>query len=105
MPFLLNAPLLTEYGEYTFSGPLTPAQARERVREGAISAIGHAGAAALLGRLLGIEVPERREAIRMQAGDAALVLRLTQRLPEGVVLDADALAQWPHELAWLERRR
>lgn len=105
MPYLLNAPLLTAYGEYRFSGPLSLDAARERVCAGATSAIGHVGAAALLSRLLGIAVPVQRQAIQMQPGDTALVLRLTRRLPEGVVLDADALVAWPHELGWLERLR
>jgi hypothetical protein len=39
----------------------------------------------------------------MQPGDQALVLRLTARLPEGAVLDADALARHPHELGLLTR--
>lgn len=105
MRYLLNAPLLTDYGDYVFSGPLPLAEAGRRAREGVHSAIGHAGTAELVARLLGIEVPLRREAVHMQPGDEALVFRLTRRLPEGVVLDARQLAEWPHEFAWLVRRQ
>lgn len=104
MPWLLNAPILTEYGDYRFSGPLPLEVARERAAQGITSAVGHEGTALLISRLLGIDVPLRRDTVRMQPGDEALVFRLTRRLPEGVVLGPDELSQWPHEFAWLERR-
>jgi hypothetical protein len=67
------------------------------------SAIGHAGSAQLLERLLGQPVAVQRVTARMEPGDAALVLRLLQRLPEGVLLDDEELQRTPFELAWLER--
>lgn len=103
MHYILNSPLLTDYGDYLFTGPLPLEVARARAR-GAISAIGHEGTAILLSRLLDMSVPMHRQAIRMQPGDAALVFRLTRRPPEGEVLDAEQLAAWPHEFGWLERR-
>jgi hypothetical protein len=39
----------------------------------------------------------------MAPGDAALVLRLRARLPEGAVLTAEEMAAVPYELGWLER--
>lgn len=40
---------------------------------------------------------------KMLPGDAALVLRLKQRLAEGQVLDAAALVKIDYELGWLQR--
>jgi hypothetical protein len=37
----------------------------------------------------------------MHPGDEALVLRLLDRLPEGMVLDEKEIAAMPYELGWL----
>lgn len=100
--YVLNAPILTAYGEYRFA-PIDIAMARDHARGELQSGVGHAGAAELLSALLDTTIPVRRERVLMDAGDCAIVLRLLQRLPEGRVLTHAELLQWPHELAWLQR--
>ena len=103
MIYLLNTPILTTYGDFRFSGPIAPEEARRRIAPGFTSAIGHVPTATFLSALLGMDIPAQRATITMLPGDEALVLRLTQRLPEGKVLNESEMAAVPYELAWLER--
>ncbi len=102
MIYLFNSPVLTTYGDWHFSGPLSAQTARKRLNgQQVTSAIGHAASAALLTRLLARPVEVSRVAARLRPGDSALVLRLLERLPEGVVLDEHQMAVLPYELGWL----
>lgn len=103
MRYLLNSPVITDYGDYRFHGPVPLAAARDFAAQQPQSAIGHAAAARFLSAQLGIEVACQRVAVRMQPGDQALVLRLLDRLPEGAVLDSPTLAALPHEFGLLTR--
>jgi hypothetical protein len=42
-------------------------------------------------------------AIKMQAGDKAVVFRLLSRLPEGKILSEDELKELPYEWGLLEK--
>ncbi|MFM8442589.1 MAG: STIV orfB116 family protein [Methylococcus sp.] len=101
--YVLNSPVLTDYGLWRFEGPLASAAARDWARGGFESAIGHATTAALLSELLGRPVPVERRRVQLAPGDEALVFRLLERLPEGAVLEPGALATQRWELGLLRR--
>ncbi len=101
--YLLNTPVLTDYGDWRFSGPLSVEQARTYLAADFVSAVGHAGAAAFLSRLLGLDVPFQRISVHLQVGDKALILRMKQRLPEGQIFTAEEIASLDFELGLLER--
>lgn len=105
MFYILNTPILTEYGTYNFVR-ITVDMAKEMVNdytEKFTSAVGHQGTAEIISRLLNVNVPMNRVAIKMQPGDSAIVFRLLERLPEGKILSAEELDVIPYEFGLLER--
>jgi len=100
--YILNSPILTDYGSYLYL-PLNLEEAKQRLANGFVSAIGHEGTAKLLSTILGIEIPVNRIQIQMQPGDDAIVFQVLQRLPEGAVLTEEQLKKIPFRLGLLRR--
>jgi len=101
--YIINTPVLTDYGLWEFSGPLSIRDARTKLEPGFVSAIGHEASANILSRILNIPIPVNRIQIKMQPKDEALILRLLKRLPEGKVLDESELMALDFELGLLKR--
>lgn len=100
---LLNTSIVTTPGRYELSESITPEVAREVVKGGFVSAIGHEAAAQALSVILGQEVAVNRVLSFQKIGQKALVLKVRGRLPEGVVLDAAALVDIGYDLLLLTR--
>ena len=103
MLYLLNSPILTTYGHYHFSGPITVEEAKNLLQEKFTSAIGHASTAELLSVLLDVPIPINRVRIEMRPGDQALVFRMLARVEEGKVFSREEVEKLPFELGVLER--
>jgi uncharacterized protein DUF1874 len=102
---LLNAPVLTGDGDGTYSlRTLSLREAQIIVAHAPLdSAIGHESTAAVMTDLLGREIPLNRQHWRQQVGQEALVFRLAQRAPEGVVLDRAGVEKVGYSFALLTR--
>lgn len=103
--YLINTPVITEYGLWLFTGPLDTNKAQQQLKNGFVSAIGHQASADLLSDCLHMPVAMNRQRIAMQPGDQAVVLRLMERLGEGVLLDRQQLQQRDYQLGLLTRLR
>ena len=103
LPYIINSPILTEYGDWRFEGPLTIEKAKDILTDGFISAVGHAATAKFLSQLLGLSIIENRIQINMKKGERALVFRLKARLEEGRLLEAEELAAIPYDIGLLIR--
>jgi len=102
MIFILNTPILTDWGEYKFS-KISLGEVKSLLQGDFVSAVGHEGTASLMSRLTKIEIPANRIAVKMQVGDQAVIFRVLTRLPEGVILSETQLQAIPYEFGLLRR--
>lgn len=80
MRYIINSAVITTQGLYDYQ-LITPDEARKWLSSGDFeSTIGYQETADALEALTGVKVACNRRQIRMQAGDEALVFRLTCRL-------------------------
>jgi len=100
MLYVLNSPILTSFGFYSYK-PLSLAEAIELLKQGFVSAVGHEATASFLSQLTGVQIPVNRVQVKMQPGDRAIVFQVLQRLPEGKVLSEEELKAVPYRLGLL----
>lgn len=100
--YILNSPILTEYGKYDFQ-KITTEEAQKLLSNGNfISAVGHQATAEVMSSLLGVKIPTQRIQVKMQPKDKAIIFRLLTRLEEGKVLSREELEALPFEIGLLD---
>jgi len=100
---LLNGPVVTSTGLFGVS-QVTVDEARHLVHlHGWVSAVGHEATAAVLSRILRVNVPMNRVEYQQQVGQLAIALTLNQRAPEGQVLSVEEMLKIGFSLLLLER--
>lgn len=106
MVYILNKPILTNYGTYRFS-KIGIAEAIDVLADGFVSAVGHKGTAEILSAVLGMPIPVNRIIVKMAPGDIAVVFRVLSLLSDNhlKVLTAEELKAIPFEIGLLERIR
>lgn len=100
---ILNAPVITVAGDYTYRR-MSINMAKNLLKKNEfISYCGHESTASLISRLLGIKIPVSRKNLKQRIGQKAIIFRLKQRAPEGVVHSEKDLKRIGFEFGLLER--
>jgi len=102
MIYVLNAPVVTNYGLYRFV-KITAEEAKGILSKEFVSAVGHESTAMLMSGMIGADIPFNRITIHMEAGDKAVALWLIDRPGEAQVYSVEDLAAVNCELGLLER--
>ncbi|MGL4737092.1 MAG: YddF family protein [Cellulosilyticaceae bacterium] len=100
---LLNGTVATTDGIYAISS-IEVEQIKALIKQyGFISAIGHEATAALVSDVLEINIPYNRIAFSQQVSQKAVVFKLNERPPEGVILDRKAIEAIGFTFKMMER--
>ncbi|PAB58345.1 YddF family protein [Anaeromicrobium sediminis] len=100
---LFNGTVATTNGIYKISD-IDIDNAKKLIKEnGFISAIGHESTAQALSDLLGIHIPMNRIQFKQAVGQKAVVIKLNERPPEGVVLSREEIDKIGYSLKLMER--
>ncbi|MDF2614539.1 MAG: hypothetical protein K0S71_2325 [Clostridia bacterium] len=84
---LFNGTIATTNGVYSIKD-IDFETAKKYIYEyGFISAIGHDATAEIMSEIVGITIPRNRIQFYQQIGQLAIVFKLNERPPEGIVLD------------------
>lgn len=100
---LFNGTIATTNGIYKISD-IDIESAKKLIGEmGFISAIGHESTADIMSDLFDMDIPMNRIQFRQQVGQKAVVFKLDQRPPEGIVLNRKEIEDIGYSLKLMER--
>ena len=82
---ILNSSLITAEGTFQLK-EISIEDAKETIKDGFISAIGHESTATIVSTLLGVTIPMNRVIYTQATGEQALIFKLNGRAEEGKIL-------------------
>ncbi len=100
---ILNTSILTTAGEYKLEN-ISLDEAKELICDCDIdSAVGHEATAQFMTRLLGKEIPAKRQVFQQKVDQRCLVFKLRGRPAEGKILSADEIEEIGYDFQLLTR--
>ena len=99
---ILNSAILTSTGEFKLSD-ISLSDAKELIKEGFTSAIGHESTAEIITTLLETEVKMNRIQFAQEVGQVALIFKLLSRHEEGKILNIQEIEKIGYKFQKLER--
>lgn len=100
---LFNGTVATTNGLYSIKD-IDVSEARKYTKQyGTISAIGHEATAEIMSELMGEHIPMNRIQFQQEVGQIAIVFKLNERPPEGVILNKEEIKRIGYSLKIMER--
>ncbi|WHH59515.1 YddF family protein [Petroclostridium sp. X23] len=100
---LFNGTVATTNGLYSIED-IDVENAKEYIaRNGFISAIGHEATAEIMSDILCTNIPMNRIQFYQQVGQVAIVFKLNERPPEGVILNKEEIQRIGYSLKIMQR--
>jgi len=98
---ILNTSILTVYGKFYYK-QISLQEAKELVKNGFQSAVGHQSTCDVLTNLLEVKVPMNRIQFKQSTEDLAIVFKLKGRPEEGKILTAKEIEEIGYEFGTIE---
>jgi hypothetical protein len=101
---ILNGAIITADGEYSCR-TISLEECKKLIQSAPkiISAVGHQATAEIITDLLGTEVTLNRINFHQEAGQQALVFKLSSRPPEGIILSREEIEEFGYQFQLLSR--
>ena len=99
---ILNTSILTNFGQFNYS-EITVDEAKELIKDGFESAVGHQSTCDVINTLLKSDVKMNRIQYSQEVSDIALVFKLNGRPEEGKILTSEEIQEMGYSFGKLIR--
>lgn len=99
---IFNTAILTDFGSYDYS-EISLNEAKDLVKDGFRSALGHQATCDIISKLLDIDVKMNRINYKQKDGETVLVFKLKGRPEEGKILTVDEIEEVGYTFGLLKK--